>query len=265
MMQFTLNESGRYTRSTRCLLVLTALLAGLSAASAQYVAAPEEQEPLPARKNSLGLYITSPASVLMAANPYTFRAGLFYKHYLAPNKRLRLQAVVDFPDLYEDYDNELDHVIRVEDTTVTFFVKSDKDVFANVRMGFEWSRPNMTVAPVYGVDLIVGMRQSENRRSHYTYRRDTVPEIVPYFWEAPVVETRYGVQTRALLVGAALTVGWKVFIRDVLELQAHFSPEFYYMATFEEKILVPEGGGTLNSSSLYFRLRVIELTAHFRF
>ncbi|MBL7941436.1 MAG: hypothetical protein JNM00_01635 [Flavobacteriales bacterium] len=231
----------------------------------QYSYEPGEEEPLPERRNSIGLYITSPTSILMAANPYTFRAGIAYKHFVKGNKRIRIQAIADFPDFGQENGGDEFEIQSYTDSTVTYFSSYEDDMMFNLRAGFEWSRPAVAIAPVYGIDLIAGARFSENGRYYHTYPRDTVAQVSADFSYLPVIEPISGSKRRYILAGAALTAGWRFVVQDTFELQAHFSPEFYYTAIFSDEPITPEGGTSLYTSSLYFRLRIIELTLHYRF
>ncbi|MDZ4824206.1 MAG: hypothetical protein SH856_12165 [Flavobacteriales bacterium] len=232
-------------------------------ALSQYVS--EDEMQMPEHRNAIGTYITTPVSFFMGASPYTARLGLSYKRYLKPNKRLRLQVIADFPEFDADNDSPSLGISSVTDTTISHYFQDKTEWLVNARVGHEWSRPEEKIAPVYGVDIIVGFLRSGLVQWNNTYMRN------PSFPNGTQISSLLYSQllqcyrTDYLLAGVAFSAGWRFNFKKHMELNIHFSPEFLYKAPIAEHSCTSTNAVEGAQPSLRVHLRVIELLLFYRF
>jgi hypothetical protein len=232
-------------------------------ASSQYVN--EDPLQMPGQRHAIGTYITSPVSFFMGALPFTARLGLNYKYYLKPNKRLRIQAIADFPDFDEANDSFSKGVSSITDTTVSHFYEEKTGWLVNVRAGYEWSRPAEKIAPVYGVDIIAGLMRTGLTQWNNTYVRN--PNLQNSIQTLGFLHSQLlqCYETDYLLAGVAFSAGWRFNIKRHMELNIHFSPEFVYKMPIAERSCTSTGAVEVAEPSLRIHVRIIEMLLFYRF
>lgn len=232
-------------------------------ASSQYVN--EDPLQMPGDVHAIGTVITTPVSFFMGALPFTARLGLSYKHYIKPNKRLRLQAIADFPKFDEADQAFNDGIINITDTTISYNNITETEWLTNLRAGFEWSRPAEKIAPVYGVDLIAGFMRTGLTEWKFTHARN--PDFPEGVQSAGLIHSQLlqCYETDYLLAGVSFSAGWRFNIKRHMELNLHFSPEFIYKMPMAERSCTSTNAVEGAEPSLRVQLRIIELLLFYRF
>lgn len=219
------------------------------------------------KKNTLGVFITTPVVWLMGGSPRVPRAAVQFKRNLRPERSLRVTATYDqLNGYYDSYDYALINVVSVSDTSITYDWRYDYSWRATLRGGMEWSSPSKKLGPYYGFDGILGYGEKYDYRTLETYKADTLGgNLYPNTMES-ISSVPYRAETRSTLwAGFDFTVGWRIRFGKGWQWQTQFSPEFYVL--IDRNVRVQQG--TFFSpepwTTVDMRLRMLESMICYRF
>jgi len=221
------------------------------------------------RRQSIGIYATSPLCVLLGSRPDSPRLGVIYRKQSKsnPGRTWRMHGVVDWyePGRSKNYDFQLIESVTPE--TVAFRWASNSDERYTLRFGCEWADPKEAFTPVYGVDLITGAHVFTEQRGRITYRRQPdTPNIQPLINDEGFVEYSRDQTSIKYVVGAAFSAGYRYRVQDRWEFLLQISPELYYSPIEQRINRISPGFQTEGRvSDLWFQLRLVEFQMAYRF
>lgn len=216
--------------------------------------------------HSLGAIVTAPLIVFMGGSPSNVRANLAYRRETGKGKNFRLTAVYDEKQV--DYDDGLlSTITNLDDTTITYDYRVDRNQAVSLRAGWEWSSPRKAVAPYYLVDAIIGAGIDRERRGDALYYRDsTITEVRPDFSRVNQLNLTADYTRVSYFAGVGLTLGWRVDLGENWMLTAQSSMEFmvspYQKYTYNIPPVrdVPRG-----ATNFDFNWRLIDVSIFYRF
>ncbi|MDZ4752076.1 MAG: hypothetical protein SGI87_10705 [Flavobacteriales bacterium] len=229
----------------------------------QYV---EEIEEIPLHHHSFGINV-SPALVLISGGlPVNPRIGIVYKNQTRTSRKFRLTFNAQFYDPFDiDPDVEYYGLALLSDTTRSIRYRSSDKMDMDFRIGLEWSNPTKKVTPFYGIDLILGHSTINDIYGTKFTVLDTAFCSNCYVDDITVAPLYNSQTSQFIYAGFDFTVGWKIVIKNKVDLYLQFSPEFRYQAMYNEILDLDEPRMFNYSSGIDFRLRVLEAWVSYRF
>jgi hypothetical protein len=237
------------------LLVVSVAL--MNFASAQYVETEEKERP---KKNGIGFGINPIVAVMLGAGNQGLHYGIQYRRLLNDNSRLRTGL------FYQSAKFSLDNgaPVGITDSTLIKLNGSNGYRTGEFRMGIEFSDFTAKHDAFYGVDAIVGYNHSyyhEVREEVLTQRLEDSQNI---YGEVVSTDTVKYYSDYSMVLGIAPTVGFRVQMKEHMELLASASFEIVYNGAIKTDTY---GVNQIhsNSSFLEFRTRILDLVLSYRF
>jgi hypothetical protein len=232
---------------------------------AQYVDE-DVPEKIPARFKSIGLNVSPVLPLIMGAIPINPRIGIVYKHQTKTSRKYRVTANVQFYDLFHiDPETETYNLSYQSDTTRSYQFIGDERTDVDLRFGMEWMNPDKKITPFYGFDLILGHASTEDYYGTRYAKLDTSYCETCFTLDPQNPGTFSEQRTYYLYTGFDFTVGWKILIKNHVDLYIQFAPEFRYQSLYREALSLEETKRFSPDEGLDIRIRAFETWISYRF
>jgi hypothetical protein len=217
---------------------------------------------MPKKRVELGVNITPAVVLLFGSAPQNVRLGGFLKYQVQPNKQIRTMFNYEIEDRYNRRLNE--SPVSWTDSTIIIDYESRNNYRYDMRIGLEFTKPNVPFTMAYGFDVLVGVRHEERTTVRKELYED--PEYDYELVPSPFTpETTGFAQVDYLYFGADFSFGPKFNFNDNVNFMIQWSPELLVERPIREEYSSPQERERAPASSFNFRLRGIEAFLQFRF
>lgn len=236
-----------------------ALLAFTIQSTAQYVETTTDSSPI--RKNQFGAILNPAVAIALSSDPSGLRYGLNYKRMMDNSRRMKFGLSYDG---FTQNDSNHGDPIASTDSSVVFVKQMFSYDYGEFRVGMEWSDFTAKHDAIYGLDLLVGYHVSHDeihrREVGYTSTNESLIPQTRFIQDSLAVNY---VQ-KALVLGLAPQLGYRVLMKERWELQLTSTMEFaYYAPTSESGKRDPNMERMANSIS--FRMRLLDVSLAYSF
>lgn len=254
-------------RLTYLWMVLIGLLLSTSI-RAQYV---EVDSLYAGRKNTLSFLVNPILPPLMGSYNGSLHLALTYKRVVNNGKRFKIAGFYDFYDLTQN--NGLinpNSVIPTADSSVIINQTEEYYGRMSIRTGFEWGDYTEKFGKYYGADLHVGYSKAKYKSYDHIYIPTPVDSLNSDYNYNNVPDTmlgRYDYNHYFLNLGLVANVGYRVVIKEKLEFNFTFSPEFNFNIPirYQWNMDTPKPTQYQPANSFDLQLRMLLVDVGYRF